>query len=108
MVAGDRLGRLSSGRQVFEYTIRFSDNESVRFVTNEAGLRTGDCVAVERGGFNNLRLVDDARCERSTSPTPGDINDARACMTAKDQLLAATTDQEFDRAERRVRLLCLD
>jgi hypothetical protein len=25
----------------------------------QAELRIGDCVAVERGNFNNLRLVDD-------------------------------------------------
>lgn len=108
VVAGQRLGRLSGTRQAFEYTIRISDSESVRVVTDEAGLRTGDCVAVERGGFNNLRLVDDAHCARTTSPTPAEVNNARACMKAKDQLLTAATDQEFDRAERSVRLLCLD
>ena len=108
VIAGQRLGRQSGTRQAFEYTIRINDRQTIRMVTDEAGMRIGDCVAVERGGFNNLRLVDDAHCGRNISPTPAEINSARVCMKAKEQLLAAATDQEFDRAERSVRLLCLD
>lgn len=108
VLAGQRLGRLAGSRQAFEYTIRVSDRETIRVVTDEQGLRIGDCVAVERGGFNNLRLVDDARCRRNTRPTPGELTRARSCMRAKEQLLTARTDQEFDRAERTVRLLCFD
>jgi hypothetical protein len=33
---------------------------------------------------------------------------ANACIQAKDQLIAADTDEAFDRAERRVRALCDD
>ena len=81
----------------------------------------GDCVAVERGAFNNLRLVDDSRCNppraasapKSAPPPPpkataADVRVADACIQAKDQLLAAETEEAFDRAERRVRLLCSD
>jgi len=74
-------------------------------VTDQAGLRVGDCVAVERGGFNNLRLVDDSRCARNMKPTRPAVNEANSCVTAKDQLLAAETVEEFDGAERRMRLL---
>jgi hypothetical protein len=77
-------------------------------VTDEAGLRVGDCVAVERGGFNNLRLVDDDQCTPNVRPTADAVNRANSCMRAKEQLLAARTDDQFDRAERRVRLLCVD
>jgi len=77
VLAGLRLGRLA-GTQAVEYTIRISDRETIR--TDEAGLRIGDCVAVERGGLNNLRLVNDARCGRTTRPTPGELNSARARM----------------------------
>ena len=108
MVAGQQLGRMASKRQAFEYTITFDGRPNVRIVTDEAGLRVGDCVAVERGNFNNLRLVDDNRCTPNAAATPEAVNEANACMTAKEQLLAATTDEEFDRAERRMRLLCLD
>jgi hypothetical protein len=33
---------------------------------------------------------------------------ADQCITAKNRMLDATTDEEFDRAERQVRLLCAD
>jgi hypothetical protein len=78
-------------------------------VTNEAGLRVGDCVAVERGHYNNLRLVDDARCATtSAQPAPAALQEADACVAAKRQLLEAKTDNDFNLAERRVRLLCAD
>jgi hypothetical protein len=34
------------------------------------------------------------------------VQQASACEQAKDQVLAATTDEEFNIAERRMRLLC--
>jgi hypothetical protein len=34
------------------------------------------------------------------------VQRADACIQAKNQLLEAQTDEDFDRAERRVRLLC--
>jgi len=107
-VAGQRLGRLSGQRQLFEYTIEINHRQSLRMVTDEASLRVGDCVAVERGSFNNLRLVDDRRCATGGMPTAGAVNMASSCIRAKDQLLAAKTDDELDRAERRMRLLCVD
>jgi hypothetical protein len=36
------------------------------------------------------------------------VREANACVAAKDTLLQAETDETFDRAERRVRLLCGD
>ena len=107
-IAGRSIGRRSGTRQTFEYTVQLSNGQSVRMRTDEAGLRIGDCVAVERGGFNNLRLVDDASCRPNVRPSPAEVNAAASCNAAKSQLLAATTDADFDRAERRVRLLCND
>jgi outer membrane lipoprotein SlyB len=116
--AGQQLGRMATQRQTFEYTILIDGTSTIRMVTDEAGLRVGDCVAVEQGRFNNLRLVDDARCAPRRAapgakaappppaPTPAALRQSDACMAAKDQLLAAETDEAFDRAERRVRLLC--
>ena len=123
--AGNRIARNTGGAQAFEYTILQGDR-TVTMVTDEGGLRVGDCVAVERGAFNNLRLVDDSRCSppraaptaarpaaAAAAPTPvaappSAVREANACVQAKDQLLAAETDEAFDRAERRVRLLCAD
>jgi len=119
MFAGQQLGRMATQRQTFEYTILIDGTSTVRMITDEAGLRVGDCVAVERGAFNNLRLVDDARCaprptQAKGAPPPGPTvspaaqREADACVQAKERLLEAETDDAFDRAYRRVRLLCQD
>jgi outer membrane lipoprotein SlyB len=107
-VAGQQLGRMASNRPVFEYTILIGGRNTITMVSDEAGMRVGDCVAVERGGFNNLRLVDDSRCAPNVRANQAAVNNADACIRAKDELLAAQTDDAFDRAERRVRLLCAD
>jgi hypothetical protein len=90
----------------------------VRIVSDQAGKRIGDCVAVEQGQFANIRLVPDDRCTpaqsapatRAAPPPPAavaaDTQQANACEQAKSQVLAATTDEEFSVAERRMRLLC--
>ena len=106
--AGRGLANMASSRPTFEYTVLIDGTQTVRIVTDEAGMRVGDCVAVERGSFNNLRLVDDARCTARAQPTPAAVQEASACDQAKEALLRAETDAEFDRAERRVRLLCAD
>lgn len=111
-VAGRGLARMASEQQAFQYTILVGGTRTITMVTDQAGKRVGDCVSVERGQFNNLRLVDESRCalpSRSAAPAPPsqvDLNAARACDQAKDQLLVAANDDAFDRAYRRVRLLC--
>jgi hypothetical protein len=91
-------------------------------VSDQAGKRVGDCVAVEQGQFANIRLVPESRCapraaaapakaapaKAAPAPAPvaADVQQATACEQAKEQVLAANTDEEFDRAERRMRLLC--
>jgi outer membrane lipoprotein SlyB len=114
--AGQQIGRLTTQRQAFEYTILVDGARTIRVVTDQSGKRVGDCVSVEQGSFNNLRLVADAKCAPPprpaaapapvAKPTQADIRQADACIQAKEQLLAAETDETFDRAERRVRLLC--
>jgi len=64
---------------------------------------------VERGQWNNIRLAPDERCDAAMNRgAPEDTAAADACEAAKRQLLEANTDAEFDRAERRMRLLCGD
>lgn len=103
---GSRVGASMGRSQAFEYTVLVGANQTTRIRTEQAGLRAGDCVAVERGSMNNIRLVSDDRCNRPTAPTPRAVETADACTRAKEQLLAAQTDAEFDLAERRVRLIC--
>ena len=104
---GGRVGAAAGSSTGFEYTVLVGGTNTIRIVTEQAGLRVGDCVSVERGSFNNIRLAADERCaSAAAAPPPQAEAAANACIAAKQQLLDATTDEDFDRAERRVRLLC--
>ena len=119
--AGRGVGTLAGRSQAFEYTVLVDGMTTVRVVSDQAGKRVGDCVAVEQGQFANIRLVPESRCARraqprrprpapakapAPAPVAADVQQASACEQAKEQVLAANTDEEFDRAERRMRLLC--
>ncbi len=115
--AGRGVGTLAGRSQAFEYTVLVDGTTTVRIVSDQAGKRIGDCVAVEQGQFSNIRLVPDARCAprpqaapaKAAPPPPppaAEVQQATACEQAKEQVLAAKTDDEFTVAERRMRLLC--
>lgn len=105
---GSRVAGAASGTTGFEYTVLIG-RETTRITTEQSGLRVGDCVSVERGQWNNIRLAPDERCDAAVARgTPEDTAAADACEVAKQQLIEANTDAEFDRAERRMRLLCGD
>jgi len=113
--AGRGVGTLAGRSQAFEYTVLVDGTTTIRIVSDQAGKRIGDCVAVEQGQFANIRLVADSRCAPRAQPAPAkkaapppaaDAQQASACEQAKQQVLAAKTDEEFDVAERRMRLLC--
>lgn len=119
--AGRGIGNMASRSQAFEYTVLINGTSTVRIVSDQAGKRVGDCVAIERGNFDNIRLVPDARCNPAPAPRPAapaapapapvpapaaDVEAATACDQAKQQVLDAETDEAFSLAERRMRLLC--
>jgi outer membrane lipoprotein SlyB len=104
---GSRAAGAMSRSTAFEYTVLIGGTSTIRMVTDAAGLRVGDCVAVERGSFNNLRLAPDERCDVTGGAVPAAARaESDACIAAKQQLVDAATDEDFDRAERRMRLLC--
>jgi len=107
-VAGQQIAKMASTKQAFEYTILMGGTSTITVVTDESGMRVGDCVAVERGAHTNLRLAPDAQCAPRAKPPASATKDAGACTAAKDELLKSQTDEAFDRAERKVRLLCVD
>jgi len=119
--AGRGVGTLAGRSQALEYTVLVDGMTTVRIISDQAGKRVGDCVAVEQGQFANIRLVPDSRCTpraqpatakaapppaAKAAPVAADVKQASACEQAKDQVLAANTDEEFNIAERRMRLLC--
>jgi outer membrane lipoprotein SlyB len=107
---GSRVAGAAGSSTGFEYTVLVGGTNTIRITTEQAGLRVGDCVSVERGQWNNIRLASDDRCDaRAGTQAPASaVAEADACEQAKQQLLNAATDADFDRAERRMRLLCGD
>jgi outer membrane lipoprotein SlyB len=109
---GGRVAGAASRTTAFEYTVLVGGTNTIRIVTEKAGLRVRDCVSVETGQFNNIRLAPDERCDAAAAASaaraapPAAQSAADACAQATQQLLDAQTDEEFDRAERRMRLLC--
>jgi outer membrane lipoprotein SlyB len=105
---GGRVAGAAGSSTGFEYTVLIG-NQTTRITTEQSGLRVGDCVSIERGQWNNIRLAPDERCDAAmTRAAPEDVGAAAACEQAKQQLIDANTDAEFDRAERRMRLICGD
>jgi len=120
--AGSSVGNMATRSQAFEYTVLIGGTNTVRIVSDQAGKRVGDCVSIEQGQFANIRLVPDSRCapppRASAAPAPApaaapapapvaaDVEAANACEQAKQQVLTADTDEAFNLAERRMRLLC--
>ncbi len=107
-VAGQQIAKHASSKQAFEYTILVGGKTTTTVVTDEAGMRIGDCVALEQGAYVNLRLVDDRQCAAGAKAPPNATRDAAACNAAKDEVLKSNDDETFARAERKVRLLCDD
>ncbi|MBE0584906.1 MAG: hypothetical protein IH612_14255, partial [Desulfofustis sp.] len=68
--AGRGVGSLAGRSQAFEYTVLVDGTNTIRIVSDQAGKRVGDCVAVEQGQFANIRLVPDSRCAPRAAPTP--------------------------------------
>jgi outer membrane lipoprotein SlyB len=106
---GSRVAGAAGSSTGFEYTVLIGGTNTIRITTEQAGLRVGDCVSVERGQWNNIRLASDDRCDARAGAAPASaVAEADACEQAKQQLLDANTDADFDRAERRMRLFCGD
>lgn len=104
---GRAVGGAAGSSTGFEYTVLINGTNTIRIVTEKAGLRIRDCVSVERGAFNNIRLAPDERCDAASAKVTRQARSAaNACLEATEMLLVAETDEEFDRAERRMRLLC--
>ncbi|MGI9235464.1 MAG: hypothetical protein ACR2RD_17660, partial [Woeseiaceae bacterium] len=109
----------SPGRR---YTVNLIDGSSVQIATEQMEMQMGDCVFIEEsvGGRNNrsrtnIRRAPGTACEPETQPILRDRDvaaelqgDATLCFNARQELADADEDEAFDRAVRRVKLLCYD
>lgn len=97
---GDRLG--------YSYRLRYANGDTTSFITEKGYLQVGDCVSVERGQYANIRRVAAVLCSgrQSVAAEQKHVREAEQCHEAKDQLLAASTDEQIEAAARKVSILC--
>lgn len=93
------------------YTVRRQDGSTLKIIQDHADVSMGDCVSVEQGQTSNVRRISDEMCGPAAPASDTDVQashaqDAGECNQAKQEVLAAKTDDDFARAERKVKILC--
>ena len=105
--------RTTTGRN---YTVSTRDGTIIQVATEQTEIALGDCVFIEehRGG-TNIRRAPDSACEPETQELLADEDvaavlqqDAASCFAARQELADAEEDAAFERAVRKVKLLCYD
>ena len=118
-LGGAALGALAASRAqgdrtAKEYTVETAGGYVV-IISDQTQIVVGDCVIVENaGGSNaNIRRVGWTYCEPEAQVVVASaeiqaemMEEAEECMSAKRELAAAETDAVFDRAIRKVEILC--
>jgi uncharacterized protein YuzE len=98
------------------YTVTTNDGTMIQVATEQTEIQIGDCVFVEQsGGGTNIRRASATACEPESQAILKDEDveaelqgDAAHCFAARQELADADDDAAFDRAVRKVKLLCYD
>ena len=94
------------------YSVALVDGGQMQIISDQTQIAKGDCVTVEQVGDSaNIRRADPVLCEPETQAVMDDLDDelveeAEECNAAKQELLAADSDQAAELASRKVRVLC--
>jgi len=95
-----------------QYTVKATDGTQVQIVTDQTEIRKGDCVAVEQSGNTaNIRRVDKVLCEKDSKKLADAVagesqEEAQECLDAKQEMLAADTDDKINLAMKKIKVLC--
>lgn len=113
-LAGAAKSRSEGSREARQYEVR-TGSGTVVIISDQTEIQVDDCVIVENPGNTNanIRRVDDTFCDPASAQVVAELQDeileeAEECATAKRELAAADTDAAFDRALRKVEILCND
>lgn len=111
-LGGAAKSRSEGSREARQYEVR-TNSGTVVIISDQTEIQVDDCVRVENPGNSNanIRRVDDTYCDPASAEVVADLQDdaleeAEECATAKRELAAADTDAAFDRAYRKVEILC--
>jgi outer membrane lipoprotein SlyB len=114
--AGAAVGSRKKADEGVEYTVKTAEGVLIKIVSDQTQIQRGDCVAVEEsGGKANIRRMSQTACEPESKSLMQDPamqeemqEEAAECTAAKKELVAAETDEQVDRALRKMSILCDD
>lgn len=111
-LAGAAKSRSEGSREARQYTVKTAAG-TVAIISDQTEIQINDCVIVENPGNTNanIRRVDPTFCDPASAPVVAELQDevmeeAEECAAAKRELAAADSDAAFDRALRKVEILC--
>jgi hypothetical protein len=112
VVGGASKSRAEGSREARQYEVQTGSGVVV-IISDQTEIQVDDCVRVENPGGSsaNIRRVDDAYCDPASADVVAELADdaleeANECVAAKRELAAAQDDAAFDRALRKVEILC--
>lgn len=121
MVGGAAVGALLGGlttkisegsSKAWAYMVQRNDGSVVKVVSDNSHLAAGDCAVIETGETTNIRRIAPEMCHASLPVETREAidnshrDDANECNQAKQELLAAQTDEQLDRAKVKIEILC--
>jgi hypothetical protein len=111
-VGGAAKSRSEGSREARQYEVQTGSGVVV-IISDQTEIQVEDCVIVENPGNTNanIRRVDPTYCDPASAEAVAELQDevmeeAEECAAAKRELSAADTDASFDRAIRKVEILC--
>jgi hypothetical protein len=116
-VAGGAIARAREGDLSGKlYTIDVGGGRTMQVVSDQTEIHQGDCVIVEEVKDQaNVRRADPSACAPESAPViaSSDVQqefqeEATECLEAKEELLAAETEEQFDLAKRKMDIFCND
>ena len=113
VIAGAAIGAAADEPDIhtsYLYTVDFVDGSgAIQIQTEQGNIRQGDCVSIERGQHANIRPVSSVHCEQQTAEPPAHhASAAKECDLAKQEMVAAESQEELDLAIQKARILCED
>jgi len=111
-VAGGAKSKSEGSREARQYEVK-TGSGTVVIISDQTEIQVNDCVVVENPGNTNanIRRVDPTFCDPASAEVVAELQEeimeeAEECAAAKRELAAAETDAAFDRALRKVEILC--
>jgi len=113
LAAGIITAMLEGKREAYVYRIRGVSGGEKKIITEQMGIREGDCVSLEEGPTTNVRRVPPVHCEyhnHDVMSEPGvqakGHASAAECHAAKKMLLKSDTETEVEIALKKVQIFC--